>query len=470
MQKIAIIIALCCLRQMAMAQLYNNGSLLQINGNALVQVNGDFTNAATSDYKNDGRVVVKGSITNNQTMGSHYTGTLIFNGSTAQTLSGTAAMLAKNVEINNSFGLTVASLLKIDGECKFITGIVTAASSANAVTFTSNGFVSTTNAPADASHVNGHVLKEGTGSFDYPVGNGIKYQPTAVNLTANSAGILVKYNLADAGAAAFTTTGTEAVSLGGYNNKEYWDITPIGTATGNVTIYWDGYNDVLGNYKSSRRVAHKVAGGWQNEGTTGTGNESVGQVISNTISSWSPFALGSTAVILPLQLLSFNGIKMNGSNLLNWATANEQNTKHFELESSSDGRSFTPIATVNAAGSGNRNYSYNDKNPPFGTRAYYRLKMVDADGKFTFSTVVLINQAANQPITLFPNPAVSVVNISMGNAKLLNTFVQLTDAKGALVRAFQLTNYQQAVNVQPLAKGMYLLQFEDGTVLRFIKE
>jgi Secretion system C-terminal sorting domain len=470
MQKIAIIIALCCLRQMAMAQLYNNGSLLQINGKALVQVNGDFTNAATSDYKNDGRVVVKGTVTNNQTMGSYYIGTLIFSGGTAQTLSGTAAMLAKNVEVNNTLGLTLATPLKIDGECKFITGIVTAASAANAVTFTSSGFVSTTNAPTDASHVNGYVVKEGTGSFEYPVGNGIRYQKTATNLSANSSGMQVNYNLADAGTATFTSTGSEANPLGGYNNKEYWNITPLGTATGTVTIFWEGYNDVLGNYKSSRRVAHKVAGGWQNEGTIGTGNESVGQVISNSINTWSPFTLGSTAVILPLNLLSFSGSKMNGYNHLNWATANEQNTKHFELESSSDGRSFTPIAIVNTAGSGNHKYSYNDKNPPLGDRGFYRLKMVDADRKFTYSTVVLINQSTNQPITIYPNPAVNVVNISMANALLLHTNVQLTDAKGAVIQVIKLTSYQQAVNVQSLSKGVYMLHFKNGTVLKFIKE
>jgi surface protein len=442
-----------------------NGELLTIATDCIVAVNGDVQINAGSTFTNNGNIAITGNITNNQVMAAPANGSLAFNGTAAQSLAGAATFFAKNVTMNNAAGISLLTPLRVDGTFTFTNGIVTAASNTIPLLFTANA--TATNA-TDASHVNGYVAKEGTGTFAYPVGNGTNYQKVEANLTVNSAGMLVKYFAADAGTAPFTTGGSEATPLGGYNNKEYWDISPLGTATGNVTIFWDGYNDAFDNYKSSRRVAHKTGGAWVNEGINAVaGNEFVGQLTSNNISTWSPFALGSTVVILPLNLLQFTGNKQAGYNQLNWATANEQNTKHFELESSSDGRSFAKIATVNAAGTGNHNYNYNDKTV-YNGKVYYRLKMVDADGKFTYSTVLLINQSTNQPITIYPNPATDIIYIK--TTSMLNTVAQLTDAKGAVVQSITLTQNQQAVNVQQLATGVYLLKFTNGATQRFIKK
>ncbi len=449
--------------------LYNNGSVLQINDLAVVQINGNFKNEATSTLTNNGQLHVQGNITNNQTMLVPNTGLVNFTGNIAQTLNGSTAFFANHVSINNPLGLTLAAPLQIDGECKFINGIVTTAATANAVTFTSNGFVSSTNAPADASHVNGYVVKEGTGAFTYPVGNGNKYQPCNVNLTANSEGMQVKYNATDAGTTAFTTTGTEAIALGGYNNNEYWNITPLGTANGTVTIFWDGYNDVFGNSLTARRVAHKTSGGWQNEGTTGTGTTSIGSVISNAISTWSPFALGSTPSILPLRWLNVTGnLNTQKQATINWQVQ-ENKVATYEIEKSIDGRTFHSIAIINSKGNGTNSYTFSEV-LPLKNIAYYRIKQIDVDGKFSFSAIIKLLNNEISKLAVYPNPATTVVNISMGNAKLLNTAVQLTDAKGAILQVIKLVNYNQQINVQQLAKAIYVLKFIDGTVLRFIKD
>ncbi len=192
--------------------------------------------------------------------------------------------------------------------------------------------------------------------------------------------------------------------------------------------------------------------------------------ISFNVSGFSGFFGGNGGnTILPLQLLSFNGTKQANSSTLNWKTANEQNTKSFELESSTDGRRFTKMATLNAAGNGSHSYSYTDATI-YKDKVWYRLKMLDADGKFTYSTLVLMNQSTNHPITIFPNPAISVLNINLSSAKLLNTNAQLTDAKGSLLQVVRLSGYNQPVTIGQLAKGMYLIKFADGTVLRFVKE
>ena len=94
--------------------------------------------------------------------------------------------------------------------------------------------------------------------------------------------------------------------------------------------------------------------------------------------------------------------------------------------------------------------------------------MVDADGNFTYSTVVVINPSGQQLITIYPNPATNIIYIKA--AGMLNTVAQLTDAKGAVVQTITLTQNQQAVNVQALATGVYILNFADKTTQRFIKK
>ncbi len=130
------------------------------------------------------------------------------------------------------------------------------------------------------------------GAFIYPVGDGVRYQPVSVDLTDNSAGLSVRYVPADAGTASFTTTGASTIALDAYNNEEYWDINPIGTATGTVTITWDDYRNppiTTSDTVQVFRVAHKTAEGWANEGTIASGTTSAGSVVSAVLSSWSPF-------------------------------------------------------------------------------------------------------------------------------------------------------------------------------------
>jgi hypothetical protein len=100
---------------------------------------------------------------------------------------------------------------------------------------------------------------------------------------------------------------------------------------------------------------------------------------------------------LPLTLLSFNGIKRFPDVQLQWQTTNEENTSHFEVERKLDNESnFTPAGTVAAKGNSSQTSTYNflDKDIlPKGRRFTYRLKMVDNDGKFTYSnTIQLINE------------------------------------------------------------------------------
>jgi hypothetical protein len=467
MKKLSTIIALLAAAIAANAQdvFYNNGSILQVNTGCIIQVNGNLTNKAASTFTNNGTVTVTGNSTNDQVMAAANTGTLEFTGTTAQTLNGTATYFAKNILVNNAAGITLNSPLKCDGLATFTNGdMVTTIT--NPIVFTSNGTVS---GASDASHVNGYVVKEGTGVFTYPVGDGTKYQQCAVNLSANGTGMQVKYNITDAGAGTFTTGGTEATALIAYNSLEHWDITPLSTATGTVTMFWDGYKNAGILNTSDLKVAHKVGANWLNEGTTGTGTVGAGSVTSNSISSWSPFTLGSVAnSTLPLRWLNING-NLNAQNqaLINWQVL-ENNVVNYQLEKSTDSRSFGSIAIIQSSGNGTNHYTFTDAQQ-INNAAYYRVKQIGADGRNSYSTIIKLSNYQIGALSIYPNPVKVVLTLSVDNT-FLNTNAVIVNTTGKTVQQIKIAQLQTQINIDALPSGIYWLKAIKGATQKIIKE
>ena len=200
--------------------------------------------------------------------------------------------------------------------------------------------------------------------------------------------------------------------------------------------------------------------------------------------------------VMPVTLLAFTGQKQDNNNLLTWRTATEQNNRGFELQraapsNSPQGGELSPFATIafvpTKANGGNStselSYAYTDKNPPRRSRgAYYRLKQVDFDGKFTYSNVVFIK---GEPATelalsaLFPNPTHQLLNVVLEAPAGQKVQLLITDLAGKMVQ--QQTIYLQkgvnskTMNVAALAKGTYIVKVvcADGcerAVRKFVKE
>ncbi len=107
------------------------------------------------------------------------------------------------------------------------------------------------------------------------------------------------------------------------------------------------------------------------------------------------FVSGSSIIPLPLTLTEFSGKTTKAGNQLHWTTTMEQNTAYFEIQRDGVDSSFADLAKVPAAGNSNQllQYDYLDAQA---TGAYaYRLKMVDLDGKFTYSRVVALGSAVD---------------------------------------------------------------------------
>lgn len=175
---------------------------------------------------------------------------------------------------------------------------------------------------------------------------------------------------------------------------------------------------------------------------------------------------------LPLTLLDFDVKKEGEKAKAFWSTTNEINTKYFELERSETGSQFQRLATIAAVNTpGNHYYQSVDALPLVG-RNYYRLKMIDKDGQYTYSSVVSLNmdKAGTVISAIYPNPAKDIVHIAVtGNSNDLS--IQIISLDGKAVLSKQLTTRgTHEVNVSMLSAGIYFIKASNGETYKLIKE
>ena len=190
--------------------------------------------------------------------------------------------------------------------------------------------------------------------------------------------------------------------------------------------------------------------------------------VSFVFNGYSGFFVTSQLNALPLTLLNFNGRPYSGYNQLQWKTADETNTKEFILERSTDASTFTAIATIAAAGAGNNSYSFKDP-ISFSGKLYYRLKMVDVDGKYTYSAIVTMTNTGNNGASLYPNPVNDVAYLQTGN-DLLQSKASVYHANGQFVQTIIITTTTQVIPMQQLTSGIYIIKLDNGIAMKFIKQ
>jgi hypothetical protein len=175
--------------------------------------------------------------------------------------------------------------------------------------------------------------------------------------------------------------------------------------------------------------------------------------------------------VLPVELTKFTGYNDGDVNVLNWTTASELNSLKFEVEKSLDAINFTYIGERPAAGNSSLplNYSLVDEHPIVGNN-YYRLKMIDMDGKYEYSKIIIIKvneiSTSNDGIVqVYPNPTNGQLNIVYQASKDQKIILDVLNAIG---QQMQTTNYQLSpglhtltLDVNEFAKGMYILDLKN---------
>lgn len=169
--------------------------------------------------------------------------------------------------------------------------------------------------------------------------------------------------------------------------------------------------------------------------------------------------------VLPVSLVQFTAAYTGSSVRLQWITASEENSDYFDIERSADGTRFETIGNKPAAGTttSRQYYNYEDASPLTGY-SYYRLKQVDLDGRFTYSTIVRVTaQAGARGISIYPNPADHYFQLTWTNMKQGNYILSIIGSDGQMVKrhtvavngVFQVTTIQRETSWSP---GIYLLQ------------
>lgn len=159
---------------------------------------------------------------------------------------------------------------------------------------------------------------------------------------------------------------------------------------------------------------------------------------------------------LPLTLLSFSGNYANNQVNLFWTTTEEKDVSHFEIERSTDGTLFTSIGNVPVQNTtaAEHHYSY-VVNAVLQAAVYFRLKIVDIDGKYEYSRVLMIKPTAqnNAAIKALPNPFARQLYLQYHASQASRINMRIMNASGILV-------YQRLLPVMP---GENLLPVKEST-------
>ncbi len=258
----------------------------------------------------------------------------------------------------------------------------------------------------------------------------------------------------------FVITVTSAGNWGFSWSYRTYDDHPVFDEAG---VLVNGVFTVLTNASSSVGQSGNYLGGFVNAGTVigfrvrATNN--IGGYASFTISNFS-----APQMLLPVKLKLFKATERNAGVYLIWQTLMEENASHFEVERSYNGVDFKILATVGMGGA-NGTYSFMDHHPSAGNN-YYRLKIVDKDGGFSYSENVKAKIGAVTDVKLFPNPVIQDLLLKVQSSAEQKEVLTILDGTGRVVssEAIWLREGMNHIHV-PMAifkSGVYVIKLQEA--------
>lgn len=247
--------------------------------------------------------------------------------------------------------------------------------------------------------------------------------------------------------------------------------TPLGAILTNMSlkVNWQSFTPVAGQRFEIMRFSGRT-------GQFASVNiPTVPGVGFNVLYTDSNVVLAAYPAVIPLRLVQFSGRLHNQTALLEWTTDNETNTSHFEIENSQDGMLFKKTGWVAARNTGGQHqYTFTHNSVPGGFN-FYRLKQVDKDGRFTYSSIVQLK---------IPLGSASLITMLKGNTvqdqlHILFKGIQPGEAciistGGNRLRKQQLRAMDESIIwLSGLPGGLYYLTVSDGNnmqVVPFIKK
>lgn len=182
--------------------------------------------------------------------------------------------------------------------------------------------------------------------------------------------------------------------------------------------------------------------------------------------------LAGSQAPLPVNFTGFYVKKINSNVSLTWNVAFEQNVNGYEIQRSADGANFTKIGFVTANQS--PSYNFTDSKPI--AVAYYRIKSIDNDGSYKYSSIVsLKGQQSDVVLKAFPMPVQNELTIQYSSVNN-NSKIDILSADGRMIKSISLVNGSQEtkVDLSSAKAGVYLARFDSGNgqaqTLKLIKQ
>jgi len=168
---------------------------------------------------------------------------------------------------------------------------------------------------------------------------------------------------------------------------------------------------------------------------------------------------------LPVQLVYFRAKNVGKKQAqTEWLVESAFNFDFFELERSYDVRTWEKLEKVYYQNT-QKLYSYIDANI-LADVVYYRLKMIDKGGSFSYSPVVKVSFAKDAYLFVYPNPTQDKVFVETTEPEKLKQ-IYLHNIKGEkMTFTTKIENNKVILDLSHLSNGLYVLQlhFEDNFV------
>ncbi|HET7897331.1 MAG TPA: Ig-like domain-containing protein, partial [Flavisolibacter sp.] len=144
---------------------------------------------------------------------------------------------------------------------------------------------------------------------------------------------------------------------------------------------------------------------------------------------------------LPVNISNFSGAVAGNKAQITWSVTQNEEGNYFQLEKSTDGKTFTAAAVVmNTGKSGAETYNFADASQ--NGAVYYRLKVVNKSAAFFYSRTIALQQAGEAKasnLTLLQNPVTSTLNFSYQSVSNSTGVVNIYNMSGVKVASSQLT-------------------------------
>jgi hypothetical protein len=446
-----------------------------------------------------GELNVSGNWSNNGVFNPG-TGTVNFNGSSAQSVNGTSANRFYKLEsTNSSSGTTLNTPVFVSNSLILNSGDLYT----NALNLLTLGDAAYS---GDLSWASGTIVgpfrrwfsaavNSGDASSLFPIGNkpsaivfnrSVKIEYTAAPTVAGylTAQFIGSNPLSTTAAGNGLPLTDGSVTMTNMASEGYWEIDPSTLIGGSylITARANQMTSILNSTQSRIIKSPSSHLAWELDGVHGTitGAPNDFTISRSGLAGYSYFAIAYPTSLLPVELVFLSAECDESGVSIVWKTASEYNSDHFSIYRSRNGQNWEKIGTVGAAGNSSQVIEYTFLDPyNSGETTYYRIIQADIDGTLdVFPILTAECEFSGDELFVFPNPTVDEAYVRFisgenhGSASLV-----LVDLKGDVL-ATAVIEIVQGNNVFPipisgLEAGMYLVRIiipgEDHLFAKFIK-